>query len=62
MRSSQNSPTKLSEKWFEQHLKGEFGGYMEDELGLKVRFSAFHRTTQRLGRDFSASFTRQLGE
>jgi hypothetical protein len=48
---------KLSEKWFEQHLKREFGGYKEDEMGRKVRFSALHRTAPRLARDFSDSFS-----
>jgi hypothetical protein len=47
---------KLSEKGFEQHLNREFGGYTEDEMGRKVRFSRLHRTTPRLARDFSDSF------
>jgi hypothetical protein len=36
-----DSLSKLSEKWFEQHLKREFGGYKEDEMGRKVRFWRF---------------------
>ena len=51
------SREKLSEKYFEQHLKREFGRYMEDEMGRKVRFSALHRTAPRLARDFSDSFS-----
>src|SRR5215211_6478694 len=47
---------KLSEKQVEQHLNRELGGYTEDEMGRKGRSSAVHRTTPRLGRDFSDSF------
>ena len=53
---------KLCEKGFEQHLKREFGGYKEDEMGRKVRFSALHRTAPRLARDFSDSFKAKFVE
>ena len=53
---------KLSEKWVEQHLNDEFGGYTEDEMGRKLRFSAVHRTTPRLGRDFSDGFKVRFSE
>jgi hypothetical protein len=62
MRTSENAAPKLSEKWFEQHLKREFGGHKEDEMGRKVRFSALHRTAPRLARDFSDSFPAKFRE
>ena len=62
LRTSENPLRKLSEKSFEQHLKREFGGYTEDEMGRKVRFSALHRTAPRLARDFSDSFSTKFRE
>jgi hypothetical protein len=62
IRILRTSPVKLSEKWFEQHLKREFGGYKEDDMGRKVRFSALHRTALRLARDFSDSFVTEFSE
>jgi hypothetical protein len=60
--TSENALKKRSKKWFEQCLNREFGGYMEDEMGRKVCFSAVHRTALRLARDLSDSFNANVGE
>jgi hypothetical protein len=39
---------KLSEKGFEQHLNREFGGYTEDEIGLKKSFLTVWKAAQQV--------------